>query len=313
MWLTVALAFAAGASIPGTPTAVRALCTTLIDDQQLRVTAYAMLAMASTSAAVLGPLLVSALLAGGATAAVLATAALAAATGIAYSFASASRRGVPRASATRCRPRARATRWRPRSLGTPGMRTLAAVSAANGVVLGLISVAVPAFALSRHTTALAGELSAVSAAGDLVGGVIYGGRSWSLSLRTRLAAALLVLAASCAALGVLPGDVAAVAVGLAVFGAVEAVTGITLTALIQHVAPDGAHTESYAIIISATLAGTAAGNLAAGELAGTSVRLVFAAAAGAAVAAAAWTMARDDSDGTRAGRQPPGEGDDEVA
>lgn len=55
-WLTAALAFAGGASVPGTPTAVRALCTTLVDGQQLRVTAYAMLAMASTSAAILGPL-----------------------------------------------------------------------------------------------------------------------------------------------------------------------------------------------------------------------------------------------------------------
>lgn len=83
---------------------------------------------------------------------------------------------------------------------------------------------------------------------------------------------------------------------MAVFGAAEAVTGITLTALIQRVAPRGAHTDSYAIIISAALAGTAAGNLAGGTLAGGgSVRLVFMAAAGEAVAAATWTVSRKDT------------------
>jgi len=285
-WLTAALAFAGGASVPGTPTAARALCTTLVADQRLRVTAYAMLAMASTSAAVLGPLLVSVLLAGGAAAAVLVTAALAAATGAAYALAPASRRRVPRAPARR---------WRLRSLATPGMRTLTVASAANGAVLGMLGVAVPALALSRHTPALAGALSAIAAVGDLAGGVVYGGRSWSLPLRARLVAALLALAASCAALGAVLSDVAAAAVGMAVFGAAEAVTGITVTALIQHVAPPDARTESYAIIISAALAGTAAGNLAGGALAGGGlgdVRLVFLVAASGAVAAATWAASR---------------------
>jgi MFS family permease len=285
-WLTAALAFAGGASVPGTPTAARALCTTLVADQRLRVTAYAMLAMASTSAAVLGPLLVSVLLAGGASAAVLVTAALAAATGAGYALAPAARRQVPRAPAPR---------WRPRSLATPGMRTLTVASAANGAVLGLLGVAVPALALSRHAPALAGGLSAIAAAGDLAGGVVYGGRSWSLPLRARLVAALLALGASCAVLGAVLGDVAAAAVGMAVFGAAEAVTGITVTALIQHVAPLDARTESYAIIISAALAGTAAGNLAGGALASgglAGVRLVFLAAASGAVAAATWAASR---------------------
>jgi len=166
---------------------------------------------------------------------------------------------------------------------------------------------VPALALARHTPALAGELSAIAAAGDLAGGVIYGGRSWSLPLRACLVAALLALAASCAALGAVLscwdrpvgfGDIAAAAVGMAFFGAAEAVTGITVTALIQHVAPPDARTESYAIIISAALAGAAAGNLAGGGLAGSGlagVRLVFLAAASGAVAAATWAASRKDT------------------
>jgi MFS family permease len=283
-WLTAALAFAGGACIPATPTAVRALCVTLVADQELRLTAYAMLAMASTSAAILGPLLVSVLLAGGAAAAVLVTAVLAAATGALYALAPASRRQVPQV---------RAPRWRPRSLAAPGMRTLAVASAANGAVLGVLGVAVPAFALSRHATALAGELSAVAAAGDLAAGVVYGSRSWPLPLRTRLVAALLALGASCAVLSAVLGDTAAVAAGMAVFGAAEAVTGITLTALIQHAAPSGARTESYSVIISAALAGTAVGNLAGGALTGGGgIRLALTAAAGGAVAAAAWAAFR---------------------
>jgi MFS family permease len=286
-WLTAALAFAGGASVPATPTAVRALCATLVADQRLRVTAYAMLAMASTSAAILGPLLVSVLLTVSAAAAVLATAALAAATGVLYTLTPTPRRQVPQV---------RAPRWRLSSLATPGMRTLTLASAANGAVLGMLGVAVPAIALSHHATTLAGELFAISAAGDLAGGAFYGGRSWPLPLRARLVAALLALAASCVLLGAAGGDVAAVAVGMAVFGAAEAVTGITLTALIQHVAPHDARTESYAIIISAALAGTAAGNLAGGALVGgASVRLVFMAAAGGAVAATTWVASRKDT------------------
>jgi MFS family permease len=297
-WLTAALAFAGGACIPAIPTAVRALCATLVADQQLRLTAYAMLAMASTTAAILGPLLVSVLLAGGAAAAVLVTAVLAAATGVLYALAPAARRQVPPV---------RAPRWRPRSLAVPGMRTLAVASAANGAVLGILSVAVPALALSRHAPALAGELSAVCAAGDLAGGVAYGGRSWPLPLRARLVAALLALAASCAALSAVLGDTPAVAAGMAVFGAAEAVTGITLTALIQHVAPHGARTESYSVIISAALAGTAAGDLAGGALiAGAGARLAFMAAAGAAVAAAAWAASRKGTLREQEGTGRPG-------
>jgi MFS family permease len=296
-WLTALLAFTGGASVPATPTAVRALCTVLVADRQLRVTAYAMLAMASTSAAILGPLLVSALLAGAAAVAVLVAAALAAVTGVLYALAPASRRQVPQA---------RASKWRLRSLATPGMRTLTVASAANGAVLGMLGVAIPAFALSRHTTALAGELSAISAAGDFTGGVLYGGRAWPLPLRAHLAAALLALGVTCAVLGAVAGDVAAMAAGMAIFGAAEAVAGITLTALIQHVAPPSARTESYAIIISAALAGTAAGNLAGGTLAwSASARLVFLAAAGGAVAAATWAKSRK---GTLSASPAAGEG-----
>jgi MFS family permease len=287
LWLTAVLAFAGGASLPATPTAVRALCTTLVTDQQLRVTAYAMLAMASTGGILLGPLLVSVLLAGGAAAAVLATAALAAATGILYALAPAARRQVPPPGAPR---------WRLSSLATPGMRALTVTSALNGAVLGLVSVAVPVLALSRHDTALAGELSAICAAGDLAGGVFYGGRSWPLPMRARLVAALAAVAVSCLVLGVIFSDLAAVAAGLAVFGAAEAVTGITLTALIQHVAPPAARTESYAVVISAALAGTAAGSLAGGALAtGAGACLVFTAAAGAAAAAATWAASRKNT------------------
>jgi MFS family permease len=83
---------------------------------------------------------------------------------------------------------------------------------------------------------------------------------------------------------------------MAVFGAAEAVTGITITTLIQYVAPQGGRTESYAVIISATLAGTAAGNLAGGALTdGAGVRLAFITAAGGAVLAALWAVCRADT------------------
>jgi predicted MFS family arabinose efflux permease len=115
-------------------------------------------------------------------------------------------------------------------------------------------------------------------------------------MRARLVAALAAVAVSCLLLGVIFSDLAAVAAGLAVFGGAEAVTGITLTALIQHVAPPAARTESYAVVISAALAGTAAGSLAGGALAdGAGAGLVFTAAAGAAAAAATWAASRKNT------------------
>jgi MFS family permease len=285
-WLAGGLAFASGACIPATPTAARSLCAMLVEDPHLRVTAYAMLAMASTTAAILGPLVVSALLAGGGEAAVLMTAVLAAGTSILYALTPAARHWAPPFGASR-------RRFRIRSLASPGMRTLAIASAASGTVLGAIAIAIPAVALADHTAALAGKLFAISAAGDLACGAFYGGRSWRLPPHARLVAALLALAASCAIFGAGTGAVPVAAVGMAAFGAAGAATGITLTTLIHHAAPQDAVTESYAMIICAALTGTALGNLASGALIGIAgVRPVFMVAASGAVAAAACTAAR---------------------
>jgi hypothetical protein len=281
-----ALAFASGACVPATPTAVRSLCAMLVSDPQLWVAAYAMLAIASTSAAILGPLVVSALLARGGVAAVLMTAALAAGTGVLYALTPASRRWAPQSGTLR-RP------FRIRSLASPGMRTLAVASAASGIALGATGIAIPAVALAHHNPALAGKLFAISAVGDLACGAFYGARSWHLPPHARLVAALMALTASCAILGAVIGTIPAAAAGMTAFGAAGAATGITLTTLIHHAAPHGAVTESYAIIISAALTGTAVGNLGGGALIGIAgVRPVFMAAASGAVAAAVWTAAR---------------------
>jgi hypothetical protein len=185
------------------------------------------------------------------------TAALAAGSGFLYALTPASRRWAPPSGTLR-------RRFRVRGLASPGMRTLAVASAASGTVLGALRIAIPAAALADHSAALTGKLFAISAADDLACGAFYGGRSWRLPPHTRLVSALIALAASCAILGAVIGTIPAAA--MAAVGAAGAATGITLTTLIHQVAPHGAATESYAIIISAALTGTAIGNLGGGAL-----------------------------------------------
>lgn len=72
--------------------------------------------------------------------------------------------------------------WQPQGLATTGMRTLLNTSLAVGVLAGLVNVAVPAVALADREPALAGLLFAVTAVGDLLGGIVYGARPWRSSL-----------------------------------------------------------------------------------------------------------------------------------
>ena len=62
-------------------------------------------------------------------------------------------------------------------LGAPGMRTVFAVLVAFGSAVGIVQVAVPAFAADRGSAATGGVLLAALSAGSLVGGLVYGTRS----------------------------------------------------------------------------------------------------------------------------------------
>ena len=73
-------------------------------------------------------------------------------------------------------------------LAAPGMRTVFAVLGAFGIAVGIVQVALPAFADERGDAAAGGLLLAALSAGSLAGGLVYGARSWPGTPAVRLAA-----------------------------------------------------------------------------------------------------------------------------
>jgi hypothetical protein len=69
-----------------------------------------------------------------------------------------------------------------------------------GVVLGTVEVAAPAFAVSQGSVGLAGVLLAAFAAGNAIGGLLYGQRAWRSSLVKRLLISVTAMTALCALL-----------------------------------------------------------------------------------------------------------------
>jgi MFS family permease len=278
------LALIGGASIPATTSCMRVLWPSLVEDAALRTSGYALLSLMFTVALVLGPLVVSILLVlvGPATA-VLSAAGLAG--GAAILFAS-----TP--SSRRWRSPSAPRDWRPRAGATPGMRTLIVGNLGVGVIGGLVSVAVPAVAIESHAVELAGVLSSLSALGDGVGGLAYGARSWRVPPHRRLPLLQVAFAGICAGQG-LARSALQLAPLMLVSGVVSAPIGITASMLLDVVAPEGALTEAYAVMVASGLVGSSIGYALGGNLAhAAGPATVFFAAAGGMAFVSLWTLLR---------------------
>ena len=162
-------ALCGGGTLPQLPAAMRSLWTTLAEDDTQRETAYAVVTIAFEVAVVTAPAIVAGIVAVASPAAAVITAAtLGAGSAIAFTFTGAARRW-------------RGMRHRGGWLGplvAPGMRTVFAALLAFGTAVGIVQVAVPAFALDRGSDSIGGVLLAALYLGSLVGGLVYGSRSW---------------------------------------------------------------------------------------------------------------------------------------
>jgi MFS family permease len=304
-----ALAVAAGAGLPATTSGMRALWPALVTDPRLRTTAYSVLATQFQVAMVAGPLLVSALLpVGGPAGALIVAAALAGSTGLAFAVTPAARRWRPVAAAptTAAPPKASPTTASPATTAPlvlavarrPGLRTVLVGSAGGGGVTGLIAVGVPA--VTGDGTALVGALFAAFAAGELVGGLCYGGTRWRSSAADRLMVAQLCVAAGTGCLAALAGAPPWMLPVMFLVGAVTAPVSILNSALLDELAPVGPSTgaagalaRAYTVLVAVGLLGGAAGNAAGGLLdrAG-GPRMPLVAGALTAVLVAAWIWNR---------------------
>jgi MFS family permease len=163
----------------------------------------------------------------------------------------------------------RAWRGQPRAadwagpLRSSGLRLLLLALSAVGVALGVLSVAVVAYADRLGSEAVSGLLLAVNAGGALAGGLVYGARPRSGPANRRLPLLLAGLA-----LGYLP---LMIAPALPLMVALAFVSGIFLApvlacsfGIVDQVAPRGTVTEAFAWIVAAMGSGAAVGAAVAG-------------------------------------------------
>jgi hypothetical protein len=262
---------------------MRSLWSALAEDSGQRETAYAMVSIVFEFAVVTAPALVAAIVAvSSPQVAVLAAAALGAGASIAFTTTPVSRRwrGTPHEVG-----------WLG-PLGAPGMRTVFGVLVAFGAAVGIVQVAVPAFAADRGSAATGGVLLAALSAGSLVGGLVYGARSWPGSAPRRLALLLLGLGVAFALLAV-AGTQIGLAALLVLSGLLLAPTTVIGSTLLDTVAPAGTVTEAFTVMVMAIVVGTAVGNAAGGSIVeSASYETAVLWAGAAAVAGAGLTLAR---------------------
>jgi MFS family permease len=170
---------------------------------------------------------------------------------------------------------ARASRlWRPvpvrdrgraAALSAPGMRTLFAALTIGAVGLGVLEIAIPAFAEREASRGDSGWLFALWGLGSLAGGLWYGARRWRSPPDRRF-----LMVSGLLAVGMAPLPLAG---STALFAALLVVAGLGLApstaagySLVGELAPPGATTEAYAWQIVAYVAGSSIGAWVAGAL-----------------------------------------------
>ncbi len=255
-WPLCAIALAGGATIPQLPAAMRSLWTALVADEAQRATAYALVAVVFELAVVTAPAIVAGIVAvASPSVALLAAGVLASLSAAGFTATAPSRRwrGEPHAG-TWLGP-----------LAAPGMRTVFGVLAVFGTAVGVVQVAVPAFAQARGSAAAGGVLLAALSAGSLAGGLVYGARNWPGAPSTRLTVLMLALGAAFCALA-LAGTEPGLGALLLAAGALFAPTTVVGSTLLDSVAPGGTVTEAFAAMVMGIVAGTAVGNALGGSL-----------------------------------------------
>src|SRR5918992_1097866 len=162
-------AVAAGGCVPQLPAAMRSLWSVLVEDEERRQAAYALVSIVFEVSVVTAPALVAAIATVASPAVAVGVAAAAAAGGaLAFAATGASRRwvgAVPDQS------------WIGPLAGA-GMRTVVLALAPLGAAIGIVQVAVPAFAAAEGSAETGGLLLAALSAGSPVGGLRYGGPPW---------------------------------------------------------------------------------------------------------------------------------------
>ncbi|WP_106402036.1 MFS transporter [Actinocorallia populi] len=158
----------------------------------------------------------------------------------------------------------RAAHWAG-ALRSRGLLLLASCLGFVGLSLGVLMVAMPAYAEGRGQEGAEGWLLAVNALGALTGGLVYGSRVWPGAPERRILPLLAGLTAGYALLALTPS--------LPVMVLLSYLAGVCLApvlacvfGLVEGLAPTGTVTEAFAWIVAFMTVGTSAGSALAGWL-----------------------------------------------
>jgi predicted MFS family arabinose efflux permease len=260
----LALAVVAGAATPQLSGCMPALWIELLREGPRRVAAFALEAVLVEAVFLVGPALVAGLLALTGPAGVLLLVAAASASGtLGLAATSASRGWRGRAaSAPETGPRLAGP------LSSPAIRFVLVAAVLFGIGDGAVQVAVAGFAVRHGSERLAGLLLTALSVGSVAAGLVYGTRSWRWSWPARFAALNLLLgsALALAAPAMRAGWPPAVAAALLLGGLAVAPIATENSLLIGSAAPPGTVTEAFAWLVTAVVAGGAAGSAVAGPL-----------------------------------------------
>ncbi|MDQ1487198.1 MAG: hypothetical protein QOJ62_2891 [Actinomycetota bacterium] len=233
----------------------RTLWPTVVTDPLLLETTYSIEASLTELVFICGPLLVVAINAPfGAAAAIVASGALACTGALGFGTSKASRRvtGSKKLATTH------------HALRAPGVRLMVFVIFA--MVIGFAAIDVSTVAAARELSAskyTPGIVIAIWSIGSLVGGMVFGMRSWPGVLSARILAFLAGIVVLTAALIPLH-NLVGLAIVLFAGGLNYAPCFANMNMIVQRVAPVGAVTESYAWMGTGALIGAAVGSSSAG-------------------------------------------------
>jgi predicted MFS family arabinose efflux permease len=295
-----AVAVFAGFAIPPLGTSIRTLWSELVRDRELRQSAFALDAVSVEVAFIVGPLL-AALVIG------IASPAAAVLLNVGLSILGSTLFALSRAS--------RSWRGEPHGLGlmgplrSGGVLTLMGTGLGLGVAVGAVELGMTAIAADHGQRELGGALLATQAAGSLVGGLLYGSRTWRTPAPRRLGLLSVALLLTTIPLVVTPSLAATFPLSL-ISGFTLAPTVSVLYLLLDSVAPPGTATEATGWVLTAFVGGASAGAGLAGaavNASGPHAGLAVGVAGTVAAAAVVWLWQHQLALSPAAGPAPPGE------
>jgi MFS family permease len=244
------LALVTGMVLPPTTACSRVVLSTLFPSGRLRETAFALSSIAVELGFIVGPLV---------------AVAVATSVGASWSvvlagvFGAAGASAFAATSASRTAPRRERTTPRTSALRAPGVRVMVVALGGLAVAFGVLDIVVPAVAELVGTPAAAGPLIAAVASGSLLGGLVYGGRSWPGTVVTRLRVLITVFTGGLLLVPWSVGSLRTFAVALFLAGLFLAPVTICAFQLIDDLALPGTQTEAQSWTQSSVVAGVALG------------------------------------------------------